>query len=79
MYLNIKKLEDDSYFPPFGKYQGHKMGNVRAGYLLWLWDQWKLKVPKSEGAKQVYNYVEENMDVLQKQKKDEETGSNSHS
>jgi len=28
----------DDYVMTFGKYNGHKIGEVPAGYLLWLWD-----------------------------------------
>ncbi|MBN2668774.1 MAG: DUF3820 family protein [Bacteroidales bacterium] len=46
---------------PFGKYKGHKMANIPASYLIWLYDKGGLK---DEAVKA---YIEENREVLDKE------------
>lgn len=60
----MAKLEDTDIMP-FGKYQGHKMEDVPAYYLLWL-----LEKPKRVGESAVREYVEDNKEVLEKQVKE---------
>lgn len=45
---------------PFGKYEGQKMANVPASYLLWLYSEGKC-------YGEVKEYIEENLDVLKSQ------------
>jgi len=45
---------------PFGKYQGEKMANVPASYLMWLYNENKCN-------KEVREYIEDNLDVLQEE------------
>lgn len=51
------KLTDNSLMP-FGQYQGEKMANIPASYLVWLY---------KEGVtdRAVKEYIEENMDALE--------------
>lgn len=53
------KLTDNSPMP-WGKFQGVKMANVPAKYLLWLNDSGK-------ASSDVKNYIIENLDVLKKE------------
>lgn len=55
----MSKLTDDSPMP-FGKYQGTKMANVPAPYLLYLHDK-KCDHPA------VAFYIKTNLDILQKE------------
>ena len=42
-----KNIVSDDYIMPFGKYQGEKIGNVKAAYLLWCIQQkWIAYHPK---------------------------------
>lgn len=50
----------DSSKIPFGKYKGEKLINVPGSYLIWLYENDKAGVLKS--------YIEENLDVLRKEK-----------
>jgi uncharacterized protein (DUF3820 family) len=54
-------LTDDSTMP-FGKYQGEKMANVSASYLMWLYNENKCN-------KEVRDYIEDNLDVLKQENK----------
>jgi len=47
----------DNSSMPFGKYQGQKMVNIPADYLLWIYDNNKCTA-------EVAKYITENMDVL---------------
>lgn len=53
-------LEDDSIMP-WGKHQGQEMQDVPASYLLWLYDNEKC-------SGEVKAYIEDNLDVLRKEK-----------
>ena len=55
----MEALNDNSIMP-YGKYQGKKMANVPASYLLWLWENGKC-------CSKVKEYIEENEDVLEKE------------
>lgn len=55
------KFTDESIMP-FGRYQGKKMEDVPASYLIWMWDEGN-KINDSR----VREYVLENLDVLRKQ------------
>ena len=59
----MKKLTDESPMP-YGKYKGRPMEDVPADYLIWL-------VDNQRASPEVGAYVEENMDVLQKEIKRE--------
>ena len=52
----LAELTDESIMP-FGKYQGKKMANVPAHYLIWLYDNNKCN-------KEVRTYIVDNLDVL---------------
>lgn len=56
-------LTDESLMP-YGQYQGEKMANVPAGYLMYMYDNDKCD-------KQVKDYIEDNMDVLKEEIKRE--------
>lgn len=45
----------------FGKYKGHKLEDVPASYLLWLWDNgiW------AEKNHQLHSYISDNFHVLE--------------
>lgn len=58
----------DSDLMPWGKYKGNRMIDVPASYLLWLWDNDKA------GDSSVYDYIADNLDVLMKQKNEENDG-----
>lgn len=50
---------DDQSLMPFGKYQGGKMEDVPASYLLWLRDQ--------GAVGEIREYIEDNMTALQQE------------
>jgi Putative quorum-sensing-regulated virulence factor len=51
-------MSDDAYEMTFGKYRGTPIGEVPAGYLLWLWDNglWDSHVRGAE-ADPVRQYI----------------------
>ena len=51
----------DESLMPYGKYQGEKLANIPAGYLIWMYDNDKL-------IGSLKKYVEENMAALEKEK-----------
>lgn len=53
------KLTDESKMP-FGKYEGEKMEDVPAGYLMWLIDN-------DKASPVVAEYIRHNIDVLTKE------------
>ncbi len=55
---------DDNSLMPFGEHKGKKMANVPAKYLLWAYDQTWIRGD-------VKKYIEENLDVLKIQAKEE--------
>jgi len=55
------KLEDESVMP-YGKYQGKKMKDVPASYLIWLFEYGKCNW-------EVRGYIVENLDVLREEVK----------
>lgn len=59
----MEKITDNSLMP-YGKYKGKKMANISASYLLWMYRNDKL-------FKALEVYVEENMDALEKEEKEE--------
>lgn len=59
----MEKITDSSLMP-YGKYKGKKMANIPASYLLWMYRNDKL-------FKALEVYVEENMDALEKEEKEE--------
>lgn len=59
----MEKITDNSLMP-YGKYKGKKMANIPASYLLWMYRNDKL-------FKALEVYVEENMDALEKEEKEE--------
>ena len=62
MVKRYSGLKDTSSMP-FGKYRGQAMIDVPASYLLYLYDEMDV----SEGA--VRDYIEDNLDVLREQVK----------
>ena len=52
----MEKLTDESPMP-MGKHKGEKMANVPAKYLIWLYEQ----------TKPIIDYIEDNMDALNKE------------
>ena len=61
----MEQLEDDSLMP-WGIHKGKKMEKVPAAYLLWLYDN------KKCGEGNVKDYIIDNLDVLEKEKKERE-------
>lgn len=59
------KLTDESLMP-FGKHKGEKMEDVPATYLMWLYENDKCNQPVRE-------YIEDNMDVLEKEVRENKT------
>lgn len=59
----MEKITDSSLMP-YGKYKGKKMANIPASYLLWMYRNDKL-------FKSLEVYVEENMNALEKEEKEE--------
>lgn len=55
----MDKLDDASPMP-YGKHKGRPMEDIPADYLLWL-------VDNSRASPKVEEYVKENLDVLQKE------------
>jgi uncharacterized protein (DUF3820 family) len=54
----MNKLTDESLMP-FGKYQGKKLANVPADYLLWL--------HKANVSGQLGQYIKENLDAIEEE------------
>lgn len=54
-----EKLTDSSIMP-FGKYQGDRLIDIPASYLLWLYENNK--------AGSIKSYIEENLDAIRKGK-----------
>lgn len=52
----------DTDLMPFGKYKGKMIGQVPAHYLIWLYDE--LKVKCSHFAEPIRDYIADNMDAL---------------
>lgn len=52
---------DDNTEMPFGKYQGVKLANVPASYLLWLYEKGPIDY-------RLRGYILDNMDVLKQEK-----------
>ena len=51
----------DKSIMPFGKHKGVAMANVPAQYLIWLYENDKCN-------SEVKEYIEDNMDILKKEK-----------
>lgn len=62
----IEKLTDNDPMP-FGKYQGQKMANVPANYLLYLWEQNQFRYMN---GKRVKDYIERNLEAIKKEQAD---------
>lgn len=58
---------NDNSTMPFGKFQGTKLANVPAHYLLWLYDQPSFKSQVIGHKGDLRRYIEENMDVLKQE------------
>jgi hypothetical protein len=58
----LDKLDDNSPMP-WGKFQGTKLVNVPADYLIWIKDNMKRTISNQN----VFDYIHENLDVLQKE------------
>jgi len=56
----MKKEITDSFIMPFGKYEGEKIGNVPASYLIYMYESKFL-------FGDVKKYVGDNLNVLQKE------------
>ena len=52
---------DDNSIIKFGKYQGRKLANIPAWWLLWYYDQ----------NKPLMDYIDENREILEKVKPEE--------
>ena len=58
----------DTSLMPFGKFEGERMANVPADYLLWLYK--KNQQARTYGKlKAVMDYIEENKEVLEQEVK----------
>lgn len=62
---------NDETLMPFGKYEGEKLANIPASYLIWLGSQIEAKneYRRSVDEKHLLAYVNENKDVLEKENK----------
>lgn len=54
---------DDNFIMPFGAYEGEKIGNIPAKYLLWIYGN--LKHLRSD----IKTYIDDNRDALEKELK----------
>ena len=61
------KLEDESPMP-FGKYNQQMMQDVPADYLIWF----KNNVARNYGNQNVFDYINDNLQVLEKQVNEQE-------
>ncbi|WP_430811292.1 MULTISPECIES: putative quorum-sensing-regulated virulence factor [unclassified Carboxylicivirga] len=52
---------------PYGKHQGKPMIDVPASYLMWLWENNKVKKTSGGTRNAVYWYIHENLDVIEKE------------
>lgn len=61
----------DTDLMPFGKHKGVAMANVPAAYLIWLRDELNHTAPNKRTLNQklIIGYVEDNMDVLEREVK----------
>lgn len=58
----------DCSIMPFGKHKGKTMQQVPADYLIWFYDSVNANLgPNTPDAKKVFEYIESNYDVLEKQ------------
>ena len=74
----MAKLTDDSKIP-FGKHKYEKMANVPSGYLMWFYNKNKDEYEKGSlyGVfKDVFEYIADNLDVIEKEEAKEETNRN---
>lgn len=62
---------NDNSIMPFGKYKGIKLINVPASYLLWLYSQWTETTQLDDNQKELKEYIEDNMKVLEMELKQE--------
>jgi uncharacterized protein (DUF3820 family) len=62
---------NDNSIMPFGKYKGTKLINVPASYLLWLYSQWTETTQLDDNQKELKEYIEDNMQVLEMELKQE--------
>jgi len=62
---------NDNSIMPFGKYKGTKLINVPASYLLWLYSQWAETTQLDDNQKELKEYIEDNMKVLEMELKQE--------
>jgi len=53
----------DSSIMPFGRHKGKHMHQVPNDYLLWLYEEMKVKKPYGS-SKLVWNYLVDNLDVI---------------
>lgn len=66
-------LTDESLMP-FGKFKGIRMEDVPGSYLLWLYDEWTLPNPRFGFVNtDVKEYIEDNMDAIKMEVKNEKT------
>lgn len=64
---------------PFGKYKGEEMQDVPASYLLWLRDEMSGRTMYDGSDNQkVAEYIEENLDVLEKEVEEEDAKKTKH-
>ena len=58
-----KELNDESIML-FGQHKGKMLIDVPAKWLLWFWDEVEARGANGQRAKDVYNYIRENMDAI---------------
>ncbi len=63
---HFQKMTDESIMPHWSKYKGHKLANVPASYLIWLYDEWGIK-NSGELHRPLREYIEDNMQALRKE------------
>ncbi len=62
-------LNDNSVMT-FGVHKDKKLIDVPARYLLWMWNEWKTKLPRTDQI-ELQNYIQDNIEVLQMEQKRE--------
>lgn len=66
----MKQITDETPMA-FGKFKDLQMGDIPAKYLLWLGEQMAKEKNLPEWKKKIFDYIEENIDVLRKEAEQE--------
>ena len=71
----MERLKDTDPMP-FGKYKGTPMVNVKASYLIWIYEKfdWGIMKPKGINGQRVRDYIIDNYDLLLKETEQKKAG-----